>query len=181
MVGAIVMSPKQRRDTRAEIARRLLACFLAALCVAQPIAQATPACSILALPGQEACCCDGPAKVQATSCCSSAVVERDAVAASSYVRVERCACEVRAPEPLPALPREARARGVDGGSERSLEHWIGAGALASASIPLLEWASPPGEACTDLVAGLHPFPCVPAPNLARGVRGLLAVICVARC
>lgn len=177
------MKPKERRNTtRPEIARRILACFLAALFVVQPIAQASPACSVLALlSGQEACCCEGPAQVQAPSCCSGTDTGRDAAAASLSARAEPCACEVDAPEPLPALPRGAGTRSADGGGERGLERWIEAGALASASIFVLEWASPPGEACADLVAGLHPFPCLPAPNLARGVRGFLAVICVVRC
>lgn len=173
---------RERKDaTRSEIARRILACFLAALFVVQSIAQASSACSIWALiSGRGACCCVNPAKLQAPSCCSTADIGRD-VSGTSLSSVKRCTCEVRAPEPLPALPRESGARGVDGGSDRHLERWIGSGALASASTPILEWASPPGEACVALMDGLHPFPCASAPNLARGVRGLLAMICVARC
>lgn len=181
--GGIVMNTRERRDTtRPEIWRRLLACLMAGLFVVQPIIQASPACSILALiSGQGACCCAKPSKVQAPSCCSTADISRDASGTSLSSPVKRCGCEVRAPGPLPALPRESGARSVDGDSDRCLDRWIGSGALASASTPILEWASPPGEASVALLDGVHPFSRASAPSLARGARGLLALICSARC
>lgn len=172
---------KGRDTTRSETARRLVAGLLAGLVVVQPIAQASSACSISALiSGRGACCCANPSEVEAPTCCSKAGIGPDASGAALSSSVRRCTCEVRAPQPFPALPRDPEARGVDGGGDRCLERWIASGALASASTPILEWASPPGEACVALIEGLRPFPCATVPSLARGVRGLLAEIGVAR-
>lgn len=174
-------SREQQGTTKHARARRLLACFLAVLFVVQPIARALPACSIGALiPGGRPCCCANSSTVQGPSCCSSADIGRGASGAS-LSSVGRCACEVQTPEPIPALPLESGVRGVDGVGDSCLDRWIGAGALASASTPILEWASLPGEACGALIRWPCVLPDAPAPRLARGVRGLLAVICVARC
>ncbi len=172
---------RNRRVTpRPESARRFLACFLAALFLLQPIAQAAPGCSVWALlAGRETCCCDGSAKVEAPSCCAPAETGGDAAGRSLLASAKGCPCEVRGPEPLPALPRPAEARGVDGGSEGSLGRWIGSGAEASAATPLFAGGAPSGlDAPWD---GPHLAPCAPAPELARGRRALLLLICVARC
>ena len=94
--------------------------------------------------------------------------------------LDRCTCELQAPAPFPALPRESGLRGAERGSDGGLAGWIESGALASASTPIPEWASRPGEVCPR-IDGLRPSDSQTAAILARGHRGLLDLLCVARC
>ena len=172
---------RKRRDTRRpELAGRFFTCFLVALFLVQQIALASPACPTWgSISSREGCCCGNISNPQASSCCPNADTGRDA-SGRSLTSAGRCTCEVRAPWPLPALPRDVDARGVDGSRDRTLDHWIGSGARASASTPILGGVSPPGEPGV-VIDPSRVFPCAPAPKLARGARGLLTVICVARC
>ena len=176
-------STKTRLDrSRLGFARRLFACFLAALFAAQPTAWASSACSKRELTsGMPSCCCSVPASALATSCCSTEVSSRADSDVPVLSLLSRCSCELQAPVPLPALPRESSPRGNERGSDRTIDRWIESGALASASTPLLDWASPPGDPSVALHCGLHPFDSPTAAVLVRRPRGLLDLICVARC
>jgi hypothetical protein len=88
---------------------------------------------------------------------------------------------MQAPAPFSALPRESGMRNVDRGNDSGFDRWIESGALASASTPSPEWASPPGELNGPLIDGLHPSANPTAAIVARAPRGLLNWICVARC
>lgn len=174
-----VPSKKRRSTPRPGVARRIFACCLAAFLVVHSSAQASSACFLSGLiSGQTACCCAGPPEVEASSCCSKAETGRDAAGTALTTRPKRCACEFRAPEPIPAPPRALR--GIDAGSISSLEHWIGSRARESATTPIFECGSRSGEAFLALFEGPC-LPCTPPPNFARGARGFLSVICVARC
>ena len=177
------MSTRKRRDgTQPGFARRLLACLLTALFAVQPSAWASSACSREGpVSGQEICCCSAPSSARETSCCSTEEPSRDASRTSILSPLSRCSCEMRAPVPLPALPRDSSARGADGHGDRCLDRWIESRALASASTPIPEWASPPGEVYGQFIDGLPPSGNPTAAILARGPQGLLDLICVARC
>ena len=167
--------------TRPGFARRLLACLLAVLLGVQPIAWASWACSRGGrVSGQEVCCCPDQSSIAETSCCSTEQPNRGTSGASILSPLDRCTCELQAPAPFPALPRQSGLRGAERGSDGGLAGWIESGALASASTPIPEWASRPGEVCPR-IDGLRPSDSQTAAILARGHRGLLDLLCVARC
>jgi hypothetical protein len=177
------MSTRKRCDrTQPGFARRLLACFLSALFAVQPIAGASSACPRgRPVSGQEVCCCSGPSSVPVSSCCATEEPSQRTSGTSILSPLTRCNCAIQAPAPFSALPRESGPRSADRGSDGNLDGWIESGALASTSTPLPEWASPPGEVYVPPIDGLHPSSNPTATILARGPRGLLDLICVARC
>lgn len=177
------MSTRNRSD-RAQpgIARRFLACFQSALLAVQPIAWATSAClEGRPGPGQEACCCSSPSTVPVMSCCSTEEPRRAASGTSILSPLSQCTCEMQAPAPFSALPSESGVRSVDRGNDSGLCRWIESGALASASTPSPQWPSQSGELHGPPICGLNPFRSPTAAILVRGPRGLLDLICVARC
>lgn len=171
------------RRTRPGFARQVLACLLAVLFALQPIARASSTCSKgKPVSAGEDCCCTVPPTVPATNCCSIEASSRDTSSGSFLSTLSRCACEMQPPAPFSAPPREPGLRGAERGAEGGFDRWIESGALASASMPLLDWASPaPGDACGVLHEGLHPFGNPTAAVLVRRPRGILDLICVARC
>lgn len=173
-------STRQRCSrTRPGFARQFLACFLAVLFVVQPIARALSACSSDS--GGENCCCSVSTSVSATGCCSTAISNRDTSSVSFLSPLSRCTCEMQAPAPLSALPRELGLRGAERGGDGCFGRWVERGAFASASTPLVAWVSPPGDAHVTLRDGLHPLGNATAGIRLRRPRGLLDLICVARC
>ena len=176
-------STRQRSSrTRPGFARQVLACLLAVLFAIQPNARASSACPKgKPVSGGENCCCSVPPTVPATNCCSTEALGRDTSGEPILSPLSRCACEMQAPAPLSALPRESGLRGAERGSDSCFHRWIETGALASASTPFLGWASPPGDVHSALHDGLHPFGNPTAAVFVRRPRGLLDLICVARC
>jgi hypothetical protein len=171
------MSTSRSSDRmRSGLAARLLACLLTALAAVQPVAHAACAPGE-SVSGGEPCCCSARTVVAETSCCSTAAPGGD-VAASILGPIGRCACALQAPVPFAALPRESGVRGVERGQDRGIARWIESGALASASIPLVGWAST-AAARVSLPAGVR-APGLPIARAHRP-RELLDLICVARC
>jgi len=172
-------STRKRGRSRPGFARRILACLLAVLFAIQPIARASSACSSDS--AGEGCCCSVSTSVSATSCCSTETSNRSTSSGSFLSPLSRCTCEMQAPAPLSALPRELGLRGAERGGDGCCGRWIERGAFASASTPLVAWVSPPGDAHVTLRDGLHPLGNPTAGMHLRRPRGLLDLICVARC
>ena len=183
-MGARPMSTSTRKRSRLRpgFARQVLACLLAVLFAVQPNARASSACSSgKPVSGGVSCCCTAFTNVLATSCCSTEAPSRDSSSESILSPFSRCTCEMQAPAPLSALPRESDLRGAERGSDSCFHRWIETGALASASTPFLGWTSPPGDVHIALLDRFHPFGDPTAAVLVRRPRGLLDLICIARC
>lgn len=175
-------SSRKRSRSRPGFARQVLACVLPVLFAIQPNARASSACSSgEPVSGGVSCCCSAPTNVLATSCCSTGAPSRDDSGESILSPLSRCTCEMQAPAPLSALPLESGLRGAERGSDSCFHQWIETGALASASIPFLGWASPPGDVHVAPHDRFHPFGDPTAAVLVRRPRGLLDLICIARC
>jgi hypothetical protein len=154
------------------------ACLLALLFVLQSVAGASSLCFLKArLAGSDACCCSAAPQVSTQSCCSTADREESGEVARSAANA--CDCSIEMPPPLPAVPREATARGAL--SDKDLDHLIGRGLCAS--IPLaLPWCAPfRAEVCDGTPGGMHPFPEGVAGDGSHRGRGFLTLICIARC
>lgn len=177
------MNTRSHGDWRhAGVARRLLTCLLTVLFLVQPVARLSSACSLNGSPfGSEACCCSDSMPVATVSCCSVAGPSDVSTDTPVLSLGNHCTCEVQAPVPFPAVAPEpglqSKERGIDGGFAR----WIEFGALMSSSTPFLEWARPIQQSDLALSSGLRPpaGPVVVGPS--GRPRGLLALICVARC
>jgi len=167
---------------RRGFAKRLLVCFLAALFALQPLVRASSPCSA----GSSAsdggrCCCSAPESVLVPSCCSTGASNPETSGAPILAARGGCGCELQAPVPVSALPLESSIRGAERDGHSGFERWIEAGALVSASTPVQGWDSPPGIASDARCGEMHPFPDRTAAISARRPRGLLDLICVARC
>jgi hypothetical protein len=89
-----------------------------------------------------------------------------------------CRCEIRSPEPGPALPRSLDSRRAGGESIDGIAEWLAAGSRASAAAPCVpSGPDPPLPACFESVSSA---PSAVARHTGRGVTGLLAVYGIAR-
>ena len=177
-------STRQRgRGARQGFTRQVLVCLLAVLFAVQPSARGSSStCSSGGLvSGAVSCCCSDPTSVLATSCCSSEAPSRAEPGEVIVSPLSRCTCQMQPAAPLSALPRESGLRGAERGSDRCFHRWIEMGALALAMSSSPAGDSPLGEIHGALHDGLHPFGEPTMAVLVRRPRGILDLICIARC
>lgn len=157
--------------------QRFLAAGLALLFALQPVALAGPPCSWRALVGSRKCCCVAREDPIASTCCAQREAARRTQGPSGIDPQKRCGCGVQAP----AFPRSSDPRREGGSGLQRIRDHLARAARESSRTPCLPLAPPPPSLDPFASDGRRPrAPDSPPVLMERGVKGLLAVLCIAR-